>query len=176
MTIDQRNSLLSIRVSAIALSCLALQACCSPDIKPDEANIFQAACGVSSGQYEDDLEKTRAEAQLSREQLKAEEDRSKDLQSDLKTTQFRHQRAEAELQAMEQQNQLVAQKIKSMSMATEKDKLSQKQKIDELQRLNADIAGLKANLQNEPDNPQHLEELEALKQEVETLRMIVMEQ
>ncbi|MCB1754515.1 MAG: hypothetical protein KDJ38_03275 [Gammaproteobacteria bacterium] len=161
---------------AVALMLAQLQACCSPDVKPGEANIFQAACGVSSGQYQQDLDKKQAEADRSRSELQAEQGRSDDLQDDLAVARFRRQQAETELLEMEQQNHLLEQEIRQMSATTEQDKQTRQQKLAELEKLNTEIAVLKANLRNEPDNPQYLDELDALKKEVETLRMIVLEQ
>ena len=60
---------------------LTLSACCSPGVKPEDANIFQAACGVSSGQYQRDLDAAEAEAAASASEREATEQTSLQLEA-----------------------------------------------------------------------------------------------
>ncbi len=157
-------------------SVLLLQACCSPGVKPEDANIFQAACGVSSGQYQQDLEASEKEAAKSREEVNLEAERSRDLENELQTSQNRYQKAQMELNRLEQDNRTLERNIAAMKTASKKDKELKKQRFAELNRLNGEISQLKSSLEAEPENGQYIEQLNILKQEVETLRLIVLEQ
>lgn len=164
-----------LRTSLTPLLLLFTYGCCSNDIKPGEANLFQAACGVSSGQYKEDLEASEKEAESTRQALQAEKATSEELEGDLKITKARHQKMQQDLIDLEFKNNDVSKQIASLKNESEKDKARNKQLTTQLENLNLDIDTLKRKLAETPD-PSQDEELERLKQEVETLRMIVLEQ
>ena len=59
--------------------CVFLSACCSPGVKPEDANLFQASCGIASGDFDKQLEDDRKQAASSRQVLEDEKSKSQTL-------------------------------------------------------------------------------------------------
>ncbi len=160
---------------SVAIVALTLSACCSPGVKPEDANLFQASCGVASGQYEEDLKDKQKQVNESSHENSTERGRSMQLETMLVTRQSEYEIAQQDLDSLKDENRILANKIDAMQAKTQKDQSLKKQYLSQLGQLNSDIEMLKTRVSEAPDE-NHLVELEALKREVETLRVIVLGQ
>ena len=163
------------RIAIIFFTGLMTAGCCSQDVRPGEANIFRAACGVSSGQYKSDVEEKQQEASSSRTALQKEKKRSINLEGKLAVTEERYQVMQRDLNQLEADNLILSRQIATLSQDTQEDRNKQERLEKQLGQLNLEISALKSKLAESPDVADE-RKLQKLKQEVETLRLIVLEQ
>ena len=163
------------RIAIVLCAGVLTAGCCSQEVRPGEANIFQAACGVSSGQYKRDVEEKQQEASSTRKALQTEKRRSINLENKLADTEERYQVMQRDLEQLEADNLMLSRQIATLSQATQEDRDKQDRLETQLGQLNLDISALKSKLADSPDAADE-RKLQKLKQEVETLRLIVLEQ
>ena len=163
------------RLTTVLSASVLAAGCCSQNVRPGEANIFQAACGVSSGQYQRDVEEKQEEASSTRAELQEEQSRSLDLKGKLADTEERYLTMQQELDQLEANNLSLSRQIAALSQNTQEDRDKQVRLQKTLGKLNLDISTLKSKLAESPDVSDQ-SKLNKLKQEVETLRLIVLEQ
>lgn len=152
-----------------------LSACCSPGVKPGDANLFQAGCGVASGQYEEDLKEKQKLVDESDQENSTVKGRSLQLETMLVQRKSEHQSAQQELAALEKQNSAVSNTIHAMQVKTQKDQKLKEQYLQKLQLVKNEIETLKTKVSETPGDD-YQAKFEELKREVETLRIIVLGQ
>lgn len=165
----------TLKVLVFAILVLILTGCCSPGVKPGDANLFQAGCGVTTGQYEEGLQEKQDQLHDSRKENTAAEGRIMQLETTLVSRKQQHKSAQDELIAIESNNQDLSRSINTMRDKTNKDRALKQKYMQKLQHLNDDIEALKNQTSKAPDED-YLNKIQALKQEVETLRIIVLGQ
>lgn len=170
-------SLISEKSNYLVISALVmmLSACCSPGVKPGDANLFQAGCGVVSGQYEEDLDEKQKLVDESSQEASTEKGRSLQLETMLVQRKSDHKTALQELAALEEKNSTVSNTIHAMQTKTQQDQKLKKDYLQKLQQLKSDIETLKTQVSETPDDDYRVT-IEELKREVETLRIIVLGQ
>lgn len=152
-----------------------LTGCCSPGVKPGDANVFQAGCGVASGQYERGLDEKLEQLEDSLQANNTEQDRTLRRETILIGRKSTHKKAQNELAEVEGENRKLAESIQTMQVNTQSDRTLKQQYLQKLQRLNTDIEALK-NKVSETPNDDYRVKIRELKSEVETLRLIVLGQ
>ncbi len=153
---------------------ILLSSCCAPGTRPQDANFFQAFCGVTSGQFEKQFESDRNQAATSRQKLEIEQFRSRNLQTDLEKKKAEHDVLLLELAEMENINLQIYTQITKMQADSEKAKLKRTRLHAKLATIKQQVEALKHKASIEQNAiRQHRSEVSRLKQEIETLRMII---
>ena len=151
-----------------------LSACCSPGVKPEDANLFQASCGIASGDFDKQLEDDRKQATSSRQVLEDEKSRSQTLETDLEARKAERDRLLSELDAMEKENRQIEAQIGKMQADSVNAKQQQADQMAELVRIQGQLEALRQKASVEQDTlHQYRSETSRLQQEIEVLRMII---
>ena len=154
--------------------CVFVSACCSPGVKPEDANIFQASCGIASGDFDKQLEGDKKQADSSRQALEEEKSKSQTLETDLVARKAEHGRLLTELDAMEKENRQIAEQIGKMQVNTVQAKQQQADQQAELVRIQGRLEALKQKASVGQDAlHEYRSEASRLQQEIEVLRMII---
>ena len=157
------------------LGVLFLSACCKPGIRPEDANIFQAACGITTGDFDRQVEAAQQNAKDSETMVATEKARSEELESELADRQEERQQLETELSKLIDSTIEIESQIKAIRTETEVDMLQRERRLKELTRINAEMEQLKSQ-QSKLTVDAFQRKIEALKQEIEVLRRISLEQ
>lgn len=164
----------NIMVQAFIL--ISVTACCTPGVKPEDANIFQAACGISSGEYERQSLALQIEAGASADSVSREQAANDSLMkiSSDKQAQIRH--LQAQLNMLNEENRQLQAEIDAMEASTQQQvTLKQKQQA-QLDQVNSDLRILEARLAKGQADSLEQQEMERLQQEVATLRRVLISQ
>ena len=154
--------------------CILVSSCCTPGVKPEDANLFQASCGIASGEFDRQLESDRNQADSSRQALEEEKSRSQTLKTDLVTRKAERDRLLKELDEMEKDNRRIEEQIGQMRADSVKAKQQRTDLQAELVRIQGQVEALKQKTSVEQDAlHQYQSEASRLKQEIEILRMII---
>jgi chromosome segregation ATPase len=157
--------------------CLLFSSCCSPGVRPEDANLFQAMCGLSTGEFEDQLENDQNQAVSSRQALEAEKSKSDALSTGLETSKAELEQLLSELDQMEQENRRIEAQISAMRTDTEEASQEQEQLQAKLETIQDQLEVLKQKASVEQNAlEQYNAEKTRLKQEIEVLRMIISSQ
>lgn len=163
--------------SLILSICVLISSCCTPGVKPEDANLFQAMCGLSTGDFEDQLEQDQSQVASSRQTLEVEKSRSDALNSDLERSKTELKNLLAELDQMEKENQRMEARISAMRTDTAEAELQQARLREKLETIQNQLSALKQKAAREQDAfDQYSAEKTRLKQEIEVLRMIIASQ
>lgn len=171
------NRLRTKRLNTLIIPVLVsvLTGCCSPGVKPGDANVFQAGCGVATGQYERGLDTKLEQVDESRRVNKTEKNQTLQRETMLISRKNTHKQSQNELAEIEDKNTRLAESIQTMQVQTKKDQALKEQYLQKLQQINLEIETLK-NEVSDTNNEDYLTKIQALKNEVETLRIIVLGQ
>jgi chromosome segregation ATPase len=154
--------------------CVFVTACCSPGVKPEDANLFQASCGIASGDFDKQLESDRNQAASSRQALEEEKSRTQTLKTDLEPRKAERDRLLTELNEMEIENRQIEAQIGKMRVDSAKARQQHTDLQAELVRIQGQLEALKQKASIEQDDlHQYHSEASRLKQEIEVLRMII---
>jgi chromosome segregation ATPase len=165
------GSITYIIFSIAMVSVFLISSCCKPGIRPEDTNILQAACGISSGDFDKQLDDARESASM----LDSERHRSEQLQTELVEKQTEYARLQKELDALESSSRKFEQQINAIRAVTNENNEQMHAKLAELERIEEEIAQLK--LQKSGMTNEALQQrLDNLRKEVEVLRRISIEQ
>lgn len=171
VTIIQTQTLVLISI------CLLLTSCCTPGVRPEDANLFQAMCGLGTGEFEDQLENDQNQAASSRQALEAEKSKSDALSTGLETSKAELEQLLSELDQMEQENRRIEAQISAMQTNTEEASQEQEQLQAKLETIQDQLEVLKQKASVEQKAfEQYNAEKARLKQEIDVLRMIISSQ
>ena len=157
--------------------CLLFSSCCTPGVRPEDANLFQAMCGLGTGEFEDQLENDQTQVTSSQQVLEAEKSRSQVLTSDLESSKAELEDLLTELDEMENENRRIETQISAMQTNTEEARLERSQLQARLDTIQNQLEALKTKASAEQNAfEQYNAEKTRLKQEIEVLRMIISSQ
>jgi chromosome segregation ATPase len=157
------------------IAVLCLSACCTPGIRPEDANIFQAACGISTGDFDRQVEAAQDEAQKSESMLETEKTRSQRLEGELAVRKQERQRLEYQLARLIESTSEYEAQILAIRTETDDDLRQRENWLEQIARINAEMEHLQSQ-QSKLSIELFQQKIEALKQEIEVLRRISLEQ
>ncbi len=154
-----------------ASTCILLSSCCTPGVRPEDANLFQASCGIVSGDFDRQLENDRKQATKSRRTFETEASRSRTLQTDLEAKKAERRRLLIELDDMEEDNRQLEAQIRKMRVDSSNVEEDRIRRLDELKRIQdkLEILRLKASVEQDAFDQYHAE-VSRLKQEIDVLK------
>ena len=174
MGIVMKGTKIQSKLLLLVSLCVLLSSCCSPGVRPEDANLFQAACGIASGEFDRQLENDRNQATSSQKVLEAEKSRSQTLKTDLDKRKAERDRLLIELDEMEKENRRIDAQIRNMRADSAKAKQERTRLQTELRKIQDQLEVLKLKASAEQDAfYQYNAEVSRLKQEIATLRMII---
>lgn len=151
-----------------------VSSCCSPGIRPQDANLFQAACGLASGDFERQTESGKEAAVLSRHKLDEQQAKSVSLETDLENQKAERDGLLLELEELENQNRQLDAKVQIMREDSAQAQQERATKLRKLRKVRSRLAELKGKISIEQTAfEQHHAEISRLKREIATLRMII---
>lgn len=160
----------------IALS-LVVSACCTPGVKPEDANLFQAMCGLGSGDFEDQLESDQNQVALSRQELETEKAKSDTLSTTLEASKTELASLLKEIDQMQKENRRLETQISAMQTETAAAREEQARLQARLQTVEVQLAALKTRAAEEQHAlEQYNAEKARLQREIELLRSIISSQ
>ena len=162
------------RLLALVGLVMLVSACCSPGTRPEDANLFQASCGMASGDFDEQLKSDKAQAESSREALNAEQHTAQTLEADLESVKAERIRLLTELDEMAKESHQLEAQIADMQADSERAKNQQKALHADQERIEEELVILKQKASVEQDAYLHYRtEAARLKQEIDVLRMII---
>ena len=175
--LHRRVIIIQTQTLVLVSLCLLLTSCCTPGVRPEDANLFQAMCGLGTGEYEDQLENDQTQVTSSQQVLEAEKSRSQVLTSDLESSKAELEDLLIELDEMENEHRRIETQISAMQTNTEEARLERSQLQARLETIQNQLEALKTKASAEQNAfEQYNAEKTRLKQEIEVLRMIISSQ
>ena len=156
---------------------LSLSSCCTPGLKPEDANLFQAACGITSGDFEKQTTDLQKQADASQEAKSEEKKEAERLEAELHTHQKEHARLKKRLSDLERENEELNSRVSALKEDTAFTKRRKKEQQNKLESIQQKIRDVKLKSTSDQLNTIEYEaELTQLKREVATLRAIILSQ
>jgi chromosome segregation ATPase len=161
----------------LLIVCNLTASCCKPGIKPEDANLFQAACGMMSGDFDRQIEEDKEAAKLGSQEIKKERSATKTLESDLDKKQVERDRLLNELVDLENNNRKLASEIDKLYNESVDAQQERAHRLAQLTIIQSKIKALRKKVSQEQTlQDSYQAELFRLKQEIETLRKIILSQ
>jgi hypothetical protein len=161
----------------LLILCNLTASCCKVGIKPEDANLFQAACGMVTGDFHQQVEEDKEAANLSKQEVEKERSTTKMLESDLDIIQAERDRLLNELIKLENSNRELVSKINKLytdSVNTQQERAS---RLSKLAMIQSEIETLRKRIYQEQIlQDSYQTELSRLKQQIEILRKIILSQ
>ena len=166
-----------LRVNGALVLLLAglLSSCCTPGVKPEDANVFQAACGLYSGDYEAQKKARQADVEKSRSEVANQQSESQQLESDLSQVKQEETALRERLGQLSVDNQLLETQISGLSEATAAEKRAKAKKLEKLNRIKKELEAVKMRFGQDQDTIEATaKEVDRLEREVSALRSIIL--
>jgi len=154
-----------------------LSSCCAPGVKPEDANVFQAACGLYSGNYEARKKSRQKDVEKSRGELARQQSESKRLTAELSRARQEEAILRKKMEQLSANNKLLETQISNLRETTAAEKRQKEKRQEELNRINRELEIVKMRFGWEQDSVEDVaNEVERLEKEVDTLRSIILSQ
>jgi hypothetical protein len=161
----------------LLILCNLTASCCKPGIKPEDANLFQAACGLVTGDFHQQVEEDNEAANLSKQEVEKERSTTKMLESDLDIIQAERDRLLNELIKLENSNRELVSKINKLYTDSVNTQQKRASRLSKLAMIQSEIEILRKRIYQEQIlQDSYQTELSRLKQQIETLRKIILSQ
>lgn len=157
--------------------CVMNSSCCKPGIKPENANLFQATCGIMTGDFDRQLNNEKQADILSKQKLDKEHSKSITLENKLNRKQTERNELLEALANLEKKNRELEYEINNIdvdSVKVEQERENRLSKLHEIQKEINDLRNKASTEQLALDN--YKTTLSGLKQKIETLRKIILAQ
>lgn len=154
-----------------------LSSCCTPGVKPEDANVFQAACGLYSGDYEAQKKSRQADLEKSRSEMTRQRSESQQLATELSQAKQEKAALQERMERLSRDNQLLEMRISSLSEATSAEKREKAKRLEKLNRIKKELESVRTRFGQKKDSIETtIKEVERLEREVSTLRSIILSQ
>ena len=162
------------KLLALAGIPMFVTSCCTPGIRPEDANLFQASCALATGDFERQLENDKSKAAATQKTLETETNKADALETDLRATKAERDRLLQELHEMEKENQRIEAQITRLRAESKITDQKRAGLNAELRRIQGEVEVLKQKAAIEQGAfVEYMSEKARLKQDIETLRMII---
>lgn len=165
----------SLRLLVVAFVGLLLSSCCTPGVKPEDANLFQAMCGLSSGAFKEQTSKRQEEAASSKSAVQQEQQQAEVLRVNLVVVEQERAELHARLASIDQENKVLERQVAGLREGTAAEQQIKKKRQQEFLAIKQQIR--QARQQYTPDQTAtdgYAAEVEKLEREVKTLRAIIL--
>jgi len=164
------------RTTYIIIFSFGLISCSAPDVKPQDANLLEAAVNLSSGEFEGQLTREQFKLQESRELLDKESEKEHRLNTELQTLTSQKQSLDNQLANLQNENRRLVQlsnQTKAETISQQRQRQRQQSKINS---LNTSITKLKGANVSQEGNDEYKTKISSLQKEIELLREMISNQ
>ncbi|MCF6189824.1 MAG: hypothetical protein L3J51_05065 [Cocleimonas sp.] len=155
---------------------LSLSACSAPDVKPEDANLLEAAVNISSGEFDSQLSRKQFKLKNSQDALNAEADKNQKLNTQLQSLTVQKKAFDQQLDVLQAENRRLTQQANQTKALNSLQKAERKQQVNKIKRLNSSISTLKRKRVSAGGNKEYKAKITALQQEINVLRKMISNQ
>jgi len=163
------------RFMFIAIS-ISLSACSAPNVKPEDANLLEAAVNISSGEFDSQLSREQFKLKNSQDALNAEADNNQSLNAQLQSLTVQKKLLDRQLVALQVENRSLIQQSNQNKALNSLQKTERKQQVNKIKKLNSSISTLKKQRASAGGNQAYEKKITALQREIEVLRKMISNQ
>lgn len=168
---------MSNRLLIIAIAS-SISACTAPGVKPDDANLFEAATNISSGEFDNQLSRKRLELKSSQDAVNRENAKSQNLNKELNSVTAQKQALDKQLNTLQIQNNQLLQQANKTRAKNSIQQAKRNQQIEKIKQLNSSISNFKRKQHkvSSSSNIEYKSKVSSLKQEISVLRQMISNQ
>lgn len=166
------NRLLTIAVIS------SLSACSAPGVKPEDANLFEAATNISSGEFDSQLSRKKFKLRESQGAVKQGNTQNQTLTKQLLTVKAQKQVLDKQLVILQNQNKALFHQANQTKAKNNEQQIKRNQQVSKIKTLNLTISKFKAKQRKVSisSNYEYKGKVDALKNEINVLRKMISNQ
>ena len=155
---------------------LSLSACSAPGVKPEDANLLEAAVNISSGEFDTQLSREKFKLKESQDALNAEADKNQNLNTQLQSLTVEKKAFDRQLDILQAENRKLTQQANQTKALNSLQQAERKQQVYKIKKLNSSISKLKRKRASAGGNKEYKEKITALQREINVLRKMISNQ
>lgn len=164
------------RVLIIAITTISFSGCSAPGVKPEDANLLEAAVNISSGEFDSQLSREQFKLKSSQDALNAEAEKNQNLNKELQSLTIQKQALDRQLAVIQAENTRLTQQTNLTKATTSIQQTKRDKQIRRIRRLNSSISKLRGNKASVGGNKEFQSKITSLQQEIKVLRKMVSNQ
>ncbi len=155
---------------------LSLSACSAPGVKPEDANLLEAAVNISSGEFDSQLSREQFKLKNSQDALNAEADKNQSLNAQLQSLTVQKKALDRQLVVLQVENRKLTQQANQTKAINSLQKAERKKQVYKIEKLNSSISKLKRKRVSAGGNTEYKTKITALQREINVLRKMISNQ
>ncbi len=155
---------------------ISLSACSAPNVKPEDANLLEAAVNISSGEFDNQLSREQFKLKNSQDALNAEADKNQNLNAQLQSLTVQKKAFDRQLDVLQAENRSLTQQANQTKALNSLQKAERKQQVNKIKRMNSSISKIKRKRASAGGNKEYKTKITALQQEINVLRKMISNQ
>jgi len=164
------------RIILITVVSISLSSCSAPGVKPEDANLLEAAVNISSGEFDSQLSRKQFKLKNSQDALNAEADKNQNLNAQLQSLTVQKQALDRQLVSLQAENSRLTQQVNKTRATSNTQKAERDQQIKKITRLNFSISKIKQKKASAGGNKEYQTKITSLQQEIKVLRKMISNQ
>lgn len=167
------NRLLIITIIPITIS-----ACSAPGVTPEDANLFEAATNISSGEFDNQLSREKFKLKSSQDAVNKESNQNINLTRELQSVTLQKQALDKQLAVLQNQNNRLFQQANQTKAQNSIQQDKRNQQIVKIRELNSSISKFKhtQHKTSSSGNKKYQSIILSLQQEINVLRLMISNQ
>jgi chromosome segregation ATPase len=155
-----------------------LSACSAPGVKPKDANLFEAATNISSGEFDSQLSRKKFKLKKSQDVVNAENTQSQDLNKQLHSVKAQKQVLDKQLVTLQKQNKALFYQANQTRAINSAQQTKRNLQVAKIKKLNLSISDFKAKQRqaSTSSNSEYKVKVDSLKNEINVLRKMISNQ
>jgi len=164
------------RKTYIVFLSFSLFSCSAPGVKPQDANLLEAAVNLSSGEFEGQLSRDQLKLQESREILNTQSNENQRLNTELESLVLQKQSLDSQLINLQTENLRLEQLANQTKAKTAIQQIERDKQQAKVRALNSSINKLKNKNVSQEGNKEYESKVLSLQQEIGLLRQMIINQ
>ena len=158
------------------ITSLSFFGCSAPNVKPEDANLIEAAVNISSGEFDNQLSRKQFKLKNSQDTLNSEAEKNKSLKKQLQSLTVQKQVLDRQLVTLQNESARLSQQINQTRTATNLQKAQRNKQMNRIKKLNSSISKLKRKKASASGNKEYKTKIANLEQEIQVLRKMISNQ
>lgn len=164
------------RVFFIIITSLSFLGCSAPGVKPEDANLIEAAVNISSGEFDSQLSRKQFKLKNSQDALNSEAEKNQSLNKQLQSLTVQKQALDRQLTVLQGESVRLNKQINQTRAATSLQQEQRDKQVSRIKKLNSSILKLKGQRASANGNNKYKSKIANLKQEIQVLRKMISNQ
>jgi len=164
------------RVFFLTITSLSFLGCSAPGVKPENANLIEAAVNISSGEFDGQLSRKQFKLKNSQDALNSEAEKNQNLKNQLQSLVAQKQALDRQLATLQGESTQLTQQINQTRAATSLQQAQREKQVSRIKKLNSSISKLKRKRVSASGNENYKSKITNLKQEIQVLRKMISNQ